>query len=311
MPRPPRRGFTLVELLVVIAIIGVLVALLLPAIQAAREAARRTQCLNHLKQIGVALHNFHDVRRGIPPSRLPCHHGTWYSELWDYLEQTALRGAWDAKLAFHYQPPANVQVQIPLFYCPTRRSPPQLSVSGDGIGSVPHRPGALGDYAGVAGNGRYHDWPFPTANGSIVHGGPYDDKGTVNVNCSGQEPDWRFNGVEYGLRFENIADGLSHTLFIGEKHVPEGRFGDGAVGDSSIYNPDHADVVVRWAGSNFSLARGPRDVRIDVFGSYHPEICHFLFGDGRARPLAVSASAIALSRLSVRDDGQIVDLNGL
>ena len=81
------RGFTLVELLVVIAIIGILVALLLPAVQAAREAARRIQCTNHLKQIGLAIHNFHDAHKKLPPSRMPCNHGTWASEIWPYLEQ--------------------------------------------------------------------------------------------------------------------------------------------------------------------------------------------------------------------------------
>jgi prepilin-type N-terminal cleavage/methylation domain-containing protein len=89
-----QRAFTLVELLVVIAIIGVLVALLLPAVQAAREAARRTQCLNNLKQIGLAIQNYHGVRNEIPPSRLPCHHGTWAALLWPYLEQSNIAQRW-------------------------------------------------------------------------------------------------------------------------------------------------------------------------------------------------------------------------
>src|SRR6478735_448846 len=82
-----RGGFTLVELLVVIAIIGILVALLLPAIQAAREAARRSQCINHMKQIGIAIHLFHDAKKVLPPSRVDCDHSTWAAEIWPYIEE--------------------------------------------------------------------------------------------------------------------------------------------------------------------------------------------------------------------------------
>ena len=123
-------AFTLVELLVVIAIIGILVSLLLPAVQAAREAARRMQCSNGLKQFGLAIQNFHDTRNAVPPSRLSCHHGTWYSELWPFLEEASVATAWDPVKSYHFQPQRNIEHQVSWFYCPSRRAP-QLSVEGD------------------------------------------------------------------------------------------------------------------------------------------------------------------------------------
>jgi len=87
---PKSIGFTLVELLVVIAIIGILIALLLPAVQAAREAARRMQCANHFKQIGLAVHNFHDAQRGLPPAVLRIDHADFWVLIYPYIEQQAL-----------------------------------------------------------------------------------------------------------------------------------------------------------------------------------------------------------------------------
>ncbi len=156
-----RGGFTLVELLVVIAIIGILVALLLPAIQAAREAARRSQCINNLKQIGVAMHLFHDTKKAIPPSRIDCDHGTWASEIWPFLEEGNVAAQYDPEASYYAQPLEVLQVQVASYLCPTRRSPPQISVEGDSRQGVPQHSGALGDYAVCIGDG--HDY---TGDGS-------------------------------------------------------------------------------------------------------------------------------------------------
>jgi len=125
-------GFTLVELLVVIAIIGILIALLLPAVQAAREAARRSQCTNNLKQIGLALHNYHDVHRSFPPlmvyqsalgpTGLPYHH-SWLTKLLPFMEQSAIYQmmdpmlpAWDVAAN---APMPFTQQQVPTLICPS------------------------------------------------------------------------------------------------------------------------------------------------------------------------------------------------
>src|SRR5438128_7000550 len=89
-----RPGFTLVELLVVIAIIGVLVALLLPAVQAAREASRRSRCANNLKQIGIAVHNYNDTYRAMPPGNYHSVFGSWLAWLLPYVEQTSMSQAY-------------------------------------------------------------------------------------------------------------------------------------------------------------------------------------------------------------------------
>src|SRR5438477_1299921 len=89
------RGFTLIELLVVIAIIAVLIALLLPAVQAAREAARRAQCVNNMKQIGIAMHNYHDANGTLPPGIKGCCYGSWQVFVLPWVEQQAMYNAWN------------------------------------------------------------------------------------------------------------------------------------------------------------------------------------------------------------------------
>jgi len=104
-PRKPcsEHGFTLVELLVVIAIIGILIALLLPAVQAAREAARRMQCANNLRQVCQASHQFHDAKQGLPSCRLHDQYATWAVQLLPYLERNDVFRLWDLTQIYYDQ----------------------------------------------------------------------------------------------------------------------------------------------------------------------------------------------------------------
>src|SRR4249919_3311122 len=120
-----RAGFTLIELLVVIAIIAVLIALLLPAVQAAREAARRAQCVNNLKQIGLAMHNYHDVKNGLPPSAIVDKQGkpllSWRVAILPYIEQQPLYDKF--KLDEPWDSPNNkdlIQYMPSIYMCPSR-----------------------------------------------------------------------------------------------------------------------------------------------------------------------------------------------
>lgn len=151
----PRSAFTLIELLVVIAVIGVLVALLLPAVQHAREAARRSQCTNNLKQIALAIHNFEDSRQTLPSSRLGPQHATWLVQILPFLEQANLYNSWNVTKSYYLQQSSARTSPVPVFSCPTRRTAilsTQFEVSSTGIPDSLEYPGVCGDYAGNGGH---------------------------------------------------------------------------------------------------------------------------------------------------------------
>jgi prepilin-type N-terminal cleavage/methylation domain-containing protein/prepilin-type processing-associated H-X9-DG protein len=305
--RRPLHGFTLVELLVVITIIGILIALLLPAVQAAREAARHAQCSNHLKQLGLGIHLFHDVRGKIPASRLPCCNGSWVVALWPFLEQQAQADAWGNK-SYYVQPESLRKTQMSVLYCPSRRSPGWVSKDGDS--APPPMPGALGDFAANIGDGTRGDWTVRTAsgpNGPFVYAGPFDSNGYPNTQCTGAYPNQIAERIDFVLSFSDITDGLSNTVFLGERHVPEGQLGTLAGQDTSVYNGDQAwHCCARVGGPGYGLARSTDESVNQNFGSYHPGTCQFVFGDGSVRGLSVQIASTVLQRLCVRNDGQIV-----
>ncbi len=304
-----RRGFTLIELLVVIGIIAILIGLLLPAVQKVREAAARATCANNLKQIGIALHGYHEVNKKIPPSRISDLHATWAILILPFMEQESVYKLWDLDNAYYDQPPAAREAQIPLYYCPSRRtidSDPQVSLSGDqndeNGGAGPQTPGALGDYGACNGTDNCDGCDCPASDD--IYNGAF-------ISDYTQQPEFK---PLPKISFKSIKDGLSFTIFIGEKHVPIGQFGHGTL-DGSIYNGDYPLYFSRAAGPNYPIARNPTDVKSPDgtitymgFGSYHPGICQFLFGDGSVHALSNQTDPHIMALLANIADGQPVQV---
>ncbi|MDZ7620202.1 MAG: DUF1559 domain-containing protein [Patescibacteria group bacterium] len=198
-------GFTLIELLVVIAIIGILIALLLPAGQAAREAARRMQCTNHLKQIALALHNYESAHKVFPFGTLDeattTYHKrcTWYQQVWPYLElQPAYDqyAAWDGEWVMD-APPAIKDMVVPMFVCPSDPLAPGFG-GGGGLRSGGY--GFQGNYVGCAGDD-YIKINRPSYSNYALH---------------------RLRGMFFAnsaVRIGHVNDGTSKTLFVSEVMV--------------------------------------------------------------------------------------------
>jgi prepilin-type N-terminal cleavage/methylation domain-containing protein/prepilin-type processing-associated H-X9-DG protein len=235
----PRRGFTLIELLVVIAIIAVLIALLLPAVQSAREAARRAQCVNNLKQLGIAMHNYSQTLGSLPPGRKACCYGTWIVFVMPYLEQAALQNAFnfqghpyivDGYLRYNGAANATaVGARIGSMLCPSDTT--DVTLYSNGLNwPIP----SMNYVVNFGNTTELHDviWPRGATSNFVAFGGApfsvmdntgpyggkiaplYDGPGIGNI----------FVGPDPGVvELRAITDGLSNTLMVSENVVGHGK----------------------------------------------------------------------------------------
>ena len=301
--RCTRTGFTLVELLVVIAIIGILVAFLLPAIQAARESARRNQCQNNLKQIGLAVQSHHDTRKQFPMGRNQFDQWavSWAFFLLPYMEETSVYNSWDSHAKVYE--PQNVQAMrtpIETYACPSRRRA-AADRNFDNNDSPPP-PEAIGvatlaDYSANAG--------IQLMTGMI--------NANEHVNQFGQyyrtEAGPIFSGSHISAR--QVEDGLSNTFAIAERHLPPVPTGtpeemkDFAVGDTAAIAGDTPHTVFRCTEKG--LATGPDDTDRTKFGSSHSGgLVQAVFLDGHVRGLRPDIAVAVLKALSTIGGGEIV-----
>lgn len=333
------RGFTLVELLVVITIIGILIALLLPAVQSAREAARRTQCQNQLKQLGLAM-LVHEQAQGFLPGggwaydwsgdpdrgtgmKQP---GGWTYSVLPYLEQEALHqtgsdGDQNA-ITDQQRDGALERTQTPLavFNCPSRRRPAVYTKSvpraAHHNGRTVER-GVTIDYAANAGSvfkGGYCTWTGDLGGPNSI---PAVDTYPWETNCRLSQA----NGISYTrseVTMAAIRDGSSNTYMLGEKHVKPNHYLDGIdLGDDDdVYTGMSADTY-RWCDydADTGVGRVPmRDAENEEthtliwrFGSAHPGRCHFVFCDGSVRAIGYTVDPVLHSLLGNRKDGEPID----
>jgi prepilin-type N-terminal cleavage/methylation domain-containing protein/prepilin-type processing-associated H-X9-DG protein len=220
-----RRGFTLIELLVVIAIIAVLIALLLPAVQSAREAARRAQCVNNLKQVGIAMHNYHSSMSSLPPGSMAVVDGTWQLFVLPFIEQTNLYNSYnmygtydlpdgtkntDGNLRYGGVCQLTVtSARINSLTCPSD------TINDQGYPSaIASMPISFHNYVVNFGSFGYYQ-QLTTAPNGAVFSNPYPPGGWTGAPFSDAEPSFYPTRLKV-YTFASITDGLSNTLMNSE-----------------------------------------------------------------------------------------------
>jgi len=301
MFRHRRTGFTLVELLVVIAIIGILVALLLPAIQAARESARRTQCSNHLKQLGLGFQHHLDIYKYFPtggnflsyapeydtsliPLIAPKQRAGWGFQVLPFIEQKTIWEGNGGQDVAECQRQA-IGAKIPTFFCPTRRAP-QAPSAGSWYGPSGTYPHAMTDYAGS------------TSDASITGGAGV----VVQVSSSGT---WQGPAP---ITTASIIDGTTYTMVVGEKRLNVNALG-------TMQSDDNEGYTSGW--DHDTMRRVSLDPRPDTttnygeerFGSSHPAGFQAVFADGAVRFISFSVDLTTFGRMGNRMDRETFTFN--
>jgi prepilin-type N-terminal cleavage/methylation domain-containing protein/prepilin-type processing-associated H-X9-DG protein len=308
-----RKAFTLIELLVVIAIIGILIGLLLPAVQKVREAANRASCQNNLKQIGLALHNFHDVNKHLPGNIRPSATNTvrvrWVTFLLPYFEQGNIYSAYHFDK--NWGDPANLPLTsqpLKIFQCPSSPNPDRLDF-------LPENPtvgiAAIGDYSGIYG-----------VDPELVTLGLVDEAGEGAVSKTKK------------LRFADFPDGLSNTIHVtesaGKPDLWQGRRQIGEaptimVNGGAWSRPASEIPWLRGSSSDGTVFPGPvainatngqqRTVYPDPFYGvdgtgavygFHPGGVNTLFVDGSVHFITESLDIRTFAALVTRAGGEVV-----
>jgi prepilin-type N-terminal cleavage/methylation domain-containing protein/prepilin-type processing-associated H-X9-DG protein len=297
------RAFTLIELLVVIAVIAVLIALLLPAVQAAREAARRTQCVNNLKQIGLAMHGYHSSQDTFPPAYItavvnnPTLPETgpgwgWGGMILNDLEQKPLYNATNFSLPITYPGSMTARTAtLSVFLCPSNVGSGPVIVRNSS-GAVLCSDLSAGQY--VASAGQLEPGEFPDSNNGVFYRNSH-------------------NGIR------DITDGTSMTIMVGERsrNVADATW-VGVIPTAQLCtNPKWrvqecepaSTMVVSHTGSAATgtiYVPNSKSSMVDDYWSLHPGGCNFLFGDGSVRFIKESVNPSIFSYLSTRAGGEVV-----
>jgi len=325
-----RPGFTLVELLVVVTIIGILIALLMPAVQGARESARRAKCANNLKQLGLGCLAHHE-KYGFYPSggwghkwvgdpdhgfgmRQP---GGWLYDVLPFIEQTALyeMGAGGTPQQKKTAAEELEKTPLALVVCPSRRRPILYPFRPDAVSwNRPNNPGIGGvrvDPVDMIGKTCYCINAGDTKPNYLYHGGPR----TIAAAASHRWPDTSMlTGVSYWrseVRQAHVTDGTMNTYLIGEKRLNRDKYAtwEGGGDAQSMYIGCDPDSI-RFADVDHPLRQDrPGTADTWAFGGPHPAGCQFVLCDGSVRAVSFSIEPLVHARLGNRADGRVVDFS--